>query len=1406
MALLGKISAVLTANTQDFTRRIGESRRELQDFARQARGVQFNLNTRALDGTLTQLQRFQRTLQEIRQLNARGVDAGLPNANRLRDQFRVFEDIGKPLTQARGQIEGLANSIQGQLYPELGRIQAGFQAIYRSIGDGTTTYAAAEQQINNLRTSLVALGRATAAVGDFDRLSRSLNANNSGGAFFQPRALESLQRSLELRGRAQAVPAAFRSDAFADIAVQAEESAQRVANAAARVARYQLEIAETERSGGTVTSRQLTNRGVAQQRLDQETSRQNAINASFQRELESSAIRQVVAPAAQNQVSTLRERLQGLATELRAIDGRQFNGLIAGAAAVVEQLNRGGASARQARQAVDALAASLNGVNTSNALRQQTESLINTPRDLARRDIQSTFDRQVAGLGAGDPRRRRAEIERDINLRREDFNSETIPRTAALSASSRELGTPQGVRDAQEILQLNRQINAELTRSENLNRNNQYAAAEQSLQRVQALLLQQAAVEGRITDEVEVRTQARRQEELFLEASGGRAEQLSQGARDAAADLSIARQYRGQIRDGAARIEISNEIDRVTALVTDRQRAMAAVANSNLGANDRIRELSRLDNEIRQSTAGLDDFIATRSGGAFSRQQIGTSMERARNESGSLSVRGAATAQLALQQGLFAVDDFMSSTGGLEYKLRAVGNNITQLGLLLGQSGLIPGLSATTGLFVGLATVLGGQALSAILRWSAGEETAEDRTKALSKALSEQNSIVEELARSLSSLGKSLNRGGLSDASRAASGFAASIDAIKESQKRLFSVRLSDLSDNVLRARARISAAERQSEGASTVEESLAARIRARVARRSLEAEERVASGSGNARAMALQALNNSVFQEFRGLFVDTRGADLRRTLNESVRNAGNDDELRTSLVRGRDEAVRQGNFDLAARLERVIGRLDLGLIQAADGFIRSFYAVSRKIAAGLEAANAQVEEAIKAGRPGAVALQLQLERLSDELAGAEQEIRDAEEDFKKDGDVVRRRNRQDTARRTQDFVRVDLFELREKARQEALAAALDKPASIDSRLGRAEQNLQASGAESGILARRLRDLQAQRDQVESVRRQAVADRNDKLAQASQRGIDRINNEIAALEAATLGLKRFSEALARASAEAERNLQAARQREDEVRRQRLAPGVGVALPGAREQEVAERNVREQQALNRRVEEEVAKERDRLERLAQDPNNPLSPTFARLRQIDERLATGGGTEEERRKLIEERRRLQDDVDRRVEESPEVRRARDESTRAEERQNAEARGRALAMTPAQRAAQDAARRAADITAFMNREGKNAQERSKALSQLAVEQAQQVAPMLMGFREERMNALLQGPSRAALNAADVNTMEGQRELNRLLRGDDPNKDVNLVEMQKQSELLQGVIDAIKQQDQGATVEIRG
>jgi hypothetical protein len=62
-----------------------------------------------------------------------------------------------------------------------------------------------------------------------------------------------------------------------------------------------------------------------------------------------------------------------------------------------------------------------------------------------------------------------------------------------------------------------------------------------------------------------------------------------------------------------------------------------------------------------------------------------------------------------------------------------------------------------------------------------------------------------------------------------------------------------------------------------------------------------------------------------------------------------------------------------------------------------------------------------------------------------------------------------------------------------------------------------------------------------------------------------------------------------------------------------------------------------------------------------------------------------------------------------------------------------------------------------------------------------------------DEVMNARLQGPSRAALNVSDINTSQGANELNRLIRGDDSARDVNLAEMRKQSNLLEAIEKAI-------------
>jgi hypothetical protein len=126
----------------------------------------------------------------------------------------------------------------------------------------------------------------------------------------------------------------------------------------------------------------------------------------------------------------------------------------------------------------------------------------------------------------------------------------------------------------------------------------------------------------------------------------------------------------------------------------------------------------------------------------------------------------------------------------------------------------------------------------------------------------------------------------------------------------------------------------------------------------------------------------------------------------------------------------------------------------------------------------------------------------------------------------------------------------------------------------------------------------------------------------------------------------------------------------------------------------------------------------------------------------------------------------------------------------------RGRQLAMTPAERAAEETRQGindiiarfgdvAAETTGLVDGAGRNA-----AIDRFIADRARQVAPMTAGFADEVRNAILQGPSRAAIGATDASTVEGQRELNRLLRGDDSNRDVDLVGLQEEANRLLAII----------------
>lgn len=94
-----------------------------------------------------------------------------------------------------------------------------------------------------------------------------------------------------------------------------------------------------------------------------------------------------------------------------------------------------------------------------------------------------------------------------------------------------------------------------------------------------------------------------------------------------------------------------------------------------------------------------------------------------------------------------------------------------------------------------------------------------------------------------------------------------------------------------------------------------------------------------------------------------------------------------------------------------------------------------------------------------------------------------------------------------------------------------------------------------------------------------------------------------------------------------------------------------------------------------------------------------------------------------------------------------------------------------------------------------------RQTLMSQFFANRAAEVAPLLSQFAQERSAAAM-AQYTPALQAADVSTMEGQRELNRLLRGEDSGKDVSLDELKKQTDLLGQMVE-IAQREQNVVVD---
>lgn len=1560
MAFLGKISAVVAANTSDFSRNIRNAKRDLMNFAASMRGIEFNLNTSALDKTLTKVQQFQAKIRSAQKLLAAGVDAGIPDLGKLQDKFRAVEDLGKPIASLVKQFEGFSTTIQAELLPELERAQQGFRLLYNDIDSGLSTFDTAGRKIDSIRRQIVNLRQAFAAAGDIGNLRKQLNIENVGASFFQPDAKEALQRSLKLRGEAENVPAKFRKGVFAQLAFQAEKNADVIEKQSARVAALQLEIA---RDGET--PRRLERLAAAQERLNDAVAKQGQINSSFRDRLRvtataasadelsgrfsRSADLRTQAERDTQQISEIRASLklvdaEEVEAELEALKAEkvQIEATLKGTAASqldeldkkIESLTR---KAAKAKQNTDTLRAINSAIEAAESKRSAlTEKAIGLPPS-ARGPVQDEIESVEASLRRLQSAKASFEVRveqqppvDEILAKIEELKAERVVVKASIEASGLnevnsqidQLQDKANLREAKvDGLGLQQQMAAELApqlrslqeraaslgddgisqKIEGLRKN--YIEMQADLQRVsEAATFDEASagldtydaklkgVQGSLKGvEAELKsaeTSARRFQK-FVAISGSGEDRLGVEFERAASDVAAGRQLIGNYekeegREGAL-VGLQKAIGNYEKLLKIQQK----IADSNLGNKEKAAGFNKVTGAIKKQRDELVKLIAERSkaGGAvgLSEDRVRAVMDRNFKSRGSFNVAGMASAQLAMQQGLFAVDDFFSATGGFEYKLRAIGNNITQLGLQLGTSGLIPGLSATKGLAIGLGAVLAAQLIPALSRLSMGGKEAEENAKRAADAFRDLAKATEDIRRAAEGISDSISGQSSSELARRRAEREKQIDKVREARERQNQASLESKTTKGIEIAGEID--ELQKKLATTTSPAKRAGVAIEIAAAKRKQEQALRDG--------FEVSNEDVTKSFADTG-DPASDIIDRFVRESARGPNNVEKRKRareaqkqfektiaqplprvdlSTMEGRAEAAEslEGRRDalidlrntegLSERAQAAVDKLisdiedKLARVRARD--LSTRVSIDRRIAReafavadSISSARRDIDEAF-GDQSSSSAISRELDTVSgviammqrqaaesedpreaaayaaeianmqahaDELKEAAMQVRTFASALDRvsqsiDSDVSSLQSRQEEARRKDILLgSPESAAQRERAKQDAEAAEAERrrvQADLDSARERFEQDAMTESPEVANARKKLEE--AEEVEARAARRVSPEAKDDlqkyieQQAERSQALSDEYELEAQKLLKLTDAFGLSYEEADKLSRARKTTLQGGGDWEAEKKRMGLPSGIDVAIDqndrvdsAGSEDWAAAIRLRDAEWL-RDAQNEKAKAEEDL-KAAEAKTKSLRPLFSRRREIDEQLAKPvgieGGTLEERESLRQERAALDAKIEEAKKNDPaiqEAERRRDAATRRAEEAKAADRGRQLGMSQLDRDRLAISAGVNDLRLAMSEELTDEGRQSLA-KEGQKNLAKQFAPMVMQFVNERETALLKGPSRAALQASDVTTQQGQAELNRLLRGQDSNRDVNLAELQEQTKKLQEIVEAIR------------
>jgi hypothetical protein len=1342
---LGKISAIVSANTAGYIRGLNESAAKTKEFAKT---VQSDISRasreadRSLKSILTPLQQFQRSLNAAvsERLAFKGVDGIVTGIGQLQTKLRELQRQGSRTVDVALNISGRATV--DQLIEDLDVLDSKkVQAVIEAVN--TESINRAKAQLEQLYSVANEIAKPLAAAArQFEQLGLSVQASFIPALNIAQIAVQELEAKIREGGRVSQ----DEFDRVAKVVDRTTAAVRRLADAQDLV--NSLPTGQELRFRNPRVSQTLTS-------ARQSVERAASLPAST---IESAGVASIV-----TQIQQASQYALELQTRVESLEAQ---GLVDDAATATRQLENATEVVRRLKSQLDGIGnvqAASSRLNVLQELSDPPTAATRLPQGFLQDRAERTA-RQEIGAGVDPAIRQFRQLASQVQSVRSQIDalpatigSEFIPRLREAEQAFVRLRTS-GRATAEEI--------------ENASNEVQQLAA-------QVRRVSQAQGIGSFADGLD---------DTALRGALGNLQALQQILNRVGATAGS---------DGA------RQFDRLRAAI------QRATRDGTVGSEAFQRELRQITQDAAAAAAATGRIGQS---AAFREIQRG----------GDIARGGFDKLSLATQQAAFAIDDFFSATGDFTQKIRAVQNNVTQLAFILG---------GTTGLFIGLGVALVAQAAVGLFKWAQGSVDAEDKTQALNDALARQKSLVEELKQAFDSLGDSLTRGifdeaterarnlesqikSVTDAAQRQIEFAASLDSGVQGERARqadLQSRLDQSSDGTERAilqrqielsrqaeqrgvdRVReevgqvdfASVLDRLAEGIDSVTQARVADLvvsqfgdRARFRRESPQVADEFRRGG-----LELSQISTALFDTAAELGDDLLAArdvlrDRVNAVDENLTQLQGQSLFATDFnpfanaISGEREALRREAEELGLLLAQVSQAIARGNVKLIEESVR----VADRIGGSLRRSLAVIDSTLDGFGP----LASEQRRVSDELSRITQELTSAAGEDGRLGtadDTLTRNDIQERQRQL-DALQNQSSALESAVRStEAFSNALDRLAGdlADTVLGEAQSAEQQARRDVNRLQAELNTLPA--DATPRERLDATARLRD--AQERQAELSASADDIAARRRQLAGRQAF---------EVEQFQQRAR-----------AGDLGNDL---------QRQIRARDAIQERI--------DAGQNVASDERARLAELNARIADAFENSLAGVQLAAEADAL---------DV-RRQEVDAGFQRAQQQ---AEERQRSVDSGLELLQSPEQAAAQrgldqfnDAINGSLSLVASeLNSIAPNLPQLDDGIISLQELGTlfSQFPNQIGGIREQFLANLQQArdnitgnisaqiaqfdversrPSRQALQAQDINTQQGRAELNRLLRGDDANRDQPILQGIKEQtavlKLIDGRIDEVK------------